>query len=97
MYNVPGIELLNKIGKSWFVSYKYYELIDKKELGWQKCNTVEMRKSFYDKTREYHLEWLKYIMNASENRLSSNKLSICGFDITVMACMIYEKLIGISH
>lgn len=42
---------LNRIGKSWFVLYKYYEEIDKNELDWKKCTTVKMRQNFYEKTR----------------------------------------------
>lgn len=34
---------LNRMGKSWFVLYKYYETIDSNELRWMNCKTVKMR------------------------------------------------------
>ncbi len=89
-----GIQDLNKMGKAWFVLYKYYEVIDKNELGWKNCKTVAFRINKYEKTRQYHLEWLRYIIFASENKLGTNKLGVCGFDITTMACIVYDKIIG---
>jgi hypothetical protein len=85
---------LNRMGKSWFVLYKYYELEDKNVLEWQNCKTVVMRKNIYERTRQYHLEWLKYIIFAYENKLETNKMGAYGFDITTMACIIYDKLTG---
>lgn len=85
---------LNRMGKSWFVLYKYYELEDKNVLEWQNCKTVVMRKNIYERSRQYHLEWLKYIIFAYENKLETNKMGAYGFDITTMACIIYDKLTG---
>ena len=91
---LKGIKDLNSMGKSWFVLYKYYELIDKNELGWKKCKTVQLRKNIYEKTKHYHLDWLHYIIFANENKLGTNLLGTTGFDITTMACIIYDKLTG---
>lgn len=88
-----GLKELNRMGKTWFVSYKYYEMEDKNELNWQNCSTVKKRINAYERTREYHLEWLKYIIFANEKKLETNKLGSFGFDTTTMACIIYDKLI----
>lgn len=89
---IKGITELNRIGKSWFVLYKYWETEDKTCLEWKKCKTVEMRKNIYERTRQYHKEWLKCIIFANENKLEKNKMGAYGFDITTMACIIYDKL-----
>ena len=89
---INGIKKLNQIGKSWFVLYKYWETEDKSCLEWQHRKTVNLRKNKYEKTRQYHLEWLKYIIFAYENKLQTNKLGAYGFDITTMACIIYDKI-----
>ena len=91
---LPGIKELNRMGKSWFVLYMYYELVDKTELDWQKCKTVDMRKNIYERTRQYHKEWMKYIIFANENKLETNKLDNLGFDITTMACIIYDEYLN---
>lgn len=85
------------MGKSWFILYKYYELEDKNVLEWQNCKTVNMRKNIYERTRQYHLEWLKYIIFANEKKLETNNMGAFGFDITTMACIIYDKLIQQSR
>ena len=93
---VTNIKELNRMGKSWFVLYKFYELEDKSVLEWQKCKTVNMRKSIYERTRQYHLEWLKYIIFANEKKMETNKMGALGFDITTMACIVHDKLTGIN-
>ena len=93
---VPNIKELRKIGKSWFVSYIYFETIDKNERSWQKCSSVELRKNIYNKNREFHTEWLKSIIYSSENKLANNKLSISGLDIKFMACIVYKKIMNIT-
>ncbi|MDD4156485.1 MAG: hypothetical protein PHY08_07935 [Candidatus Cloacimonetes bacterium] len=75
------------------IIYKFYELEDKNILEWQNCKTVNMRKNIYERTRKYHLEWLKYILFANEKKLETNDMGVFGFDITTMACIIYDKLI----
>ena len=90
--NIRAIRSLNQMGKSWFVLYKYYELVDKTELKWKNCDTVTMRKNIYEKTRQYHLEWLRYIISASEAKLGTNKLDVDGYEIKTMACIVYDKL-----
>lgn len=93
---VTNIKELNRMGKSWFVLYKFYELEDRNMLEWQKCKTVNLRKNIYEKSRQYHLEWLKYIIFANENKMEKNKMGVFGFDITTMACIIYDKLSEIN-
>ena len=96
MEELKGLKQLNQIGKSWFVLYKYYEEEDDRVLDWKKCKTVKFRKSIYENTRQYHLDWLHYIIFANENKLETNKLDTTGFDITTMACIVYDKLTGKS-
>jgi hypothetical protein len=93
---ITNIKELNRMGKSWFVLYKFYELEDKNVLEWRECKTVEMRRNVYERTRQYHLEWLRHIVFVNENRLETNKLGVLGFDITTMACILYDKLAGIN-
>lgn len=58
----------------------------------KKCETVEMRRNIYERTRQHHLEWLNHIIFVNEKRLETNKMGIFGFDITTMACILYDKL-----
>ena len=90
--SVPNLKDLNRIGKSWFVLYKYYEEEDKNVLVWKRCKTVKFRQAIYERNRNYHMQWLKYIIFANEKKLETNKMFVEGFDITTMACIVYDKL-----
>ncbi|MEG2541199.1 MAG: hypothetical protein RSB59_05470, partial [Clostridia bacterium] len=69
---------LNRMGKAWFVSYKFYQEEDKNELHWKNCQTVQMRINVFRRTRQHHMEWLEYIIFADENKLGTNELGFLG-------------------
>ena len=85
---------LNRIGKAWFVLYKYYEVVDSSETKWQNVDTLEFRKSIYEKNRKKHLAWLKLIIDADEEKLTRNLLGASVNDITKMAVEIINKMMG---
>ena len=92
MDELDGLRDLNRIGKSWFVIYKYYQLIDHSEACWKNCSTVQMRKSVYERTREYHTDWLKYIVRFCGDKLETNQLGKSGPEVIDMAKEILAKI-----
>lgn len=92
MEDLKGLKELNRMGKSWFVLYKYYKCIDHNEIGWKNCSTVQMRINIYENTRQYHLDWLNYIIFSSTDKLSINQLGKSGLTINKMAREIYNKI-----
>ena len=94
MEDLKGLKELNRMGKSWFILYKYYECVDRNETGWMNCSTVQMRKNVYERTRQYHVDWLHDIIFTSKNKLETNKLGKAGLSINRMAEEIYDKIKG---
>ncbi len=85
-FNFSGGDSLTTIGASWFVSYMYYELIDKNHKEWEKLKTAKKsRIPSYNRTREYHKMWLEEVMNMNLNRLKSNTMKIPPEEIKRMA------------
>lgn len=92
MEELKGQKELRTIGKSWFILYKYYEVIDPNEMEWKNCSTVQLRKSVYERTRKYHFDWLHDIIFTSQYKLDANKFGKSGLSINRMAEEIYAKL-----
>lgn len=75
-FSFDGGEILTVMGATWFVSYLYYELIDKTHKNWQLVKTHEMRKSNFLKSRSYHKFWLEQVLSMSNEKLNTNKIKI---------------------
>lgn len=93
-FNFDGGYLLSKMGATWFVSYSYYKIIDKRHENWSLISTCGSRASVYDKTKKYHLFWLKQVLQMEENRLNTNKIGVSAVETKRMAKEILIKIIS---
>lgn len=75
-FNFEGGDELSKIGATWFVSYMYWVYIDKKHTGWTCVKTYDSRRSMCNKTRQYHIFWLKQVLNMNPNQLNRNRIGV---------------------
>ena len=85
VFSFNGGELLTSMGASWFVSYCYYEYIDKTHQNWTCVKTAANRKSVYLRTRQYHKNWLNEILKMNDGRLNGNSLNLKAPQIKQMA------------
>lgn len=84
-FKFNGGEILSKMGASWFVSYAYFEKIDKTHKNWNKIPTVQTRISKYNNSRNYHKDWLKEILSMNPANLNKNTIALKAEDIIAMA------------
>jgi len=92
-FNFDGGEQLRKIGAAWFVSYMFYELVDRTHLNWNEVSTFQLRINTFNKTREYHKYWLQQVINMNDKRLSTNTINLKPIEIKTMAKKILMKKI----
>ncbi|MCM1320858.1 MAG: hypothetical protein NC041_01620 [Bacteroides sp.] len=86
LFNLDRGRELTTMGASWFVSYKYHELIDKTHNNWAKVEkTLENRISVYGKSDKYHKYWLKEVLKMDDRNLNKNKLELEADEIKRMA------------
>ena len=71
VFSFNGGELLTSMGASWFVSYCYYEYIDKTHQNWNIVKTAANRKSVYLRTRNFHKGWLNEILKIISSSINS--------------------------
>lgn len=84
-FSFAGGEILTMMGATWFVSYSYYEKIDKTHTNWQLVKTANMSKSKYLNSRNYHKFWLEQVLSMDEDRLNTNTLQIDAYETKRMA------------
>jgi len=84
-FNFMGGDDLTTMGASWFVSYAYYEYIDKTHLNWKNVGTWKNRLSVYQRTRALHKYWMQEVTKMEIDRLSNNRLGIPGIVVQKMA------------
>ncbi len=88
-FSFEGGEILTKISASWFVSYAYYERIDKSHRNWERVSTIPLRLSRYNKGRAYHKAWLNKVLAMNPAKLDKNTI---GLDATQIKAMAKEIL-----
>ena len=86
-----GEEQLKKIGATWFVSYAYYEYIDKSHMNWDRISTVSFRISVYNCSRCYHKGWLQQVLNMDYGRIGTNSLGVSPSETKRMAQELLDK------
>ena len=91
-FNFDGGEELSQMGATWFVSYAYFCHIDQKHFNWTKIKTVDLRKSIYETTKQYHKFWLLQILLMEESRLNTNKIEINAIETKKMAKQLLTKM-----
>ncbi len=84
-FSFVGGEQLAKIGASWFVSYAYYEKIDRTHKNWNNIGTASVRVSKYNKSRAFHKKWLLEVINMNPNNLNKNTIDLSAEVIKDMA------------
>ena len=91
-FNLDGGDLFNKMGATWFVSYSYYQIIDKKHEKWSLVS-ISTRTPVYDKTKKYHKFWLKQVLQMSWDGLSKNEIGVPPAETKRMAKEILIKIL----
>ncbi len=82
---LDGGMYLNTMSASWFVSYSWYDKVDKAHTNWKNVSTCSNRLSVYKHTQSYHKYWLKQIVSMRENKLNRNTIGLSGRRIIEMA------------
>lgn len=90
-YAFGGEEQLKKIGATWFVSYAYYEYLDKSHRNWDSISTVSFRVSVYNSNRCYHKSWLQQVLNMDYGRIGTNTLGVSPLETKRTAQELLEK------
>ena len=88
-FTFEGGEILTGMGASWFVSYAYYEKIDRTHLNWAKVATTQPRISKYNKGKKFHKSWLKEVISMNPANLNKNTI---GLDASQTKSMAKELL-----
>lgn len=86
-----GGEILTGMGASWFVSYAYYEKIDKTHRNWARVTTTQPRISKYNKGRPFHKDWLTEVLTMNPANLNKNTIGLDPYVTKSMAKEILDK------
>ena len=89
-FSFSGGKILSRMGATWFVSYAYYETIDKFHMDWKKVSTVQSRISKYHSGKEYHKVWLNEVLAMNPANLSKNTIGLDAQQVKMMAREILE-------
>ena len=84
-FSFPGGALLSRMGASWFISYSYYEKINKTHKNWSLISTVHDRISKYKQGTIYHEVWLKKVLEMNPVNLNKNQIELDAQDVFAMA------------
>ena len=90
-FSFKGGDILADIGATWFVSYSYYKNISPCHRNWDLVKTSNMRISKYNNSKEYHILWLKEILNMNDNKLGTNTIDLTATEVKQMANEILIK------
>ncbi|QEJ99089.1 hypothetical protein [Treponema phagedenis] len=91
VFSFEGGEYLSSMGASWFVSYAYYDKVDKSQIKWQAVDTVDQRISLYKRTDKYHIKWLEEVCNMQDDKLNTNTLGLDANEIKIMVQELLSK------
>ena len=84
-FTFEGGEILTGMGASWFVSYAYYEKIDRNHKNWARVSTTQPRLSKYNKGKPYHKIWLKEVISMNPANLNKNTIGLDAAQTKAMA------------
>lgn len=91
-FKFAGGKHLTRIGASWFVSYMYYQKVDKTHSNWKNISNPMDRAEKCNKYSIYHKVWINEIVGMNPNRLRRNQLGLSGNDIISMAKILLPKI-----
>lgn len=99
-FNFSGGDILRKITAWWFVSYKYYNIINPEHKNWN-CkitdNSLNSRKSRFNTSESYHELWLNEVLNMNYLDARKNSGNLNSQEIKRMAKEILVYLNKISN
>ena len=84
-FSFAGGDILTRMGAAWFVSYAYYDIIDKTHKNWAGVSTSQSRISSYERGRSFHKHWLCEILSMNPLRLEKNTIGLSARRIKTMA------------
>lgn len=84
-YKFNGGQYLTRIGSSWLVSYMYYLRIDKNHRNWETVSKPLDRIKKFNKSTQFHMEWLQEIVNMNPKQLNRNEIGLTGQEVIEMA------------
>jgi len=90
-FSFAGGDILSKMGATWFVSYAYYDRIDKNHRNWDRVSTAASRTSRYIAGILYHKEWLQEVLVMKDENLSKNTISLNAWQVKSMAKEILDN------
>lgn len=84
-FSFEGGEILTGMGASWFVSYAYYQKIDRTHKNWDRVATTQPRISKFNKGAEYHKAWLQEVIYMNPANLNKNTIGLTAEETKRMA------------
>lgn len=91
-FNFEGGEILTGMGATWFVSYAYYENIDKSHRNWERVSTAQSRLSRYNKSKQYHKAWLQEVVSMNPANLNKNTIGLNATQTIAMAKALLARM-----
>ena len=88
-FSFAGGDILSKMGATWFVSYAYYDRVDKNHRNWDRVSTAASRTSRYIAGIPYHKEWLQEVLVMKDENLSKNTIVLDARQVKAMAKEIW--------
>jgi len=89
-FNFDGGDELNKMSATWFVSYLFYQRVDKSHRNWECISTRASRASVFGRTAHYHEDWLRKVLCMNDSKLNINAIGLKAAEIKGMAKKILE-------
>ena len=90
-FSLAGGDILSKMGATWFVSYAYYDRVDKNHRNWDRVSTAASRTSRYIAGIPYHKEWLQEVLVMKDENLSKNTIGLDARQVKAMAKEILDN------
>lgn len=84
-FSFDGGDVLKNMGATWFVSYAYYDHCDKSHTNWSRVSTARMRISYYNRSKQYHRQWLQHVLSMNDTNLAKNTLGLTPRETKQMA------------
>lgn len=91
-FSFDGGDILRKMGATWFVSYAYYEHVDKSHRNWSKVSTANSRISNYNRGKKYHKQWLQCVLSMNDANLAKNTIGVSPCETKQMARKLLNKI-----
>ena len=66
--------------------------MDKTHKNWTKVSTAKMRIRRYERTRDYHEIWLKYVESMEDANLSKNTIGLTPQETKAMAKKVLQNM-----